>query len=100
MFDFLRRLLGRRERPPDPQRLLELESQVQALRLELAEREQMIASLRTELERHKRLEETSRHEAASEAVEQIFSTVAACASQLLLQAHVLEQAQENYRPGM
>jgi molecular chaperone GrpE (heat shock protein) len=74
----------------DDEWVLTLEREMQSLRLELAERDQMVANLKQELERQRTGESTRIIEAAKTQVEQLLTDVAAPVTQLLTQAHLLE----------
>lgn len=71
-------------------RLLNLESEIQSLRLTINEREQTIAQLRSELERQRQNESNNQAIAFQTQQEQVFSELAAPISQLLTQIYLLE----------
>jgi len=72
------------------ERLLELEREVQTLRLELQERERIVANLKSELERQRRHESARITEVVQTQMEQLLTDAAAPVAQLLTQAHLLE----------
>ncbi len=76
--------------PDEDKRLLALDRDLQILRLELSERDQLITSLKQELERQRTGENTRIIEAAKTQVEQLLTDVAAPVTQLLTQVHLLE----------
>ncbi len=92
MLDLIRRCFkaGRKPVPTDEDHILDLERQIQSLRLDLQERESLIAALRTELEQHRRSEQARVEELVQTATERLLSEAAAPAVQLLTQAHLLE----------
>jgi hypothetical protein len=71
-------------------RLLNLESETQSLRLTINEREQTIAQLRSELELQRQNESNNQAIAFQTQQEQVFSELAAPISQLLTQIYLLE----------
>jgi molecular chaperone GrpE (heat shock protein) len=92
MLDFLRRWFGggRQAAATSDEKLLALERDVQSLRLDLEERERVIATLRSDLERLRRDELARLEEVRQGAIEQVLSEAAAAAAQLVTQAHLLE----------
>jgi molecular chaperone GrpE (heat shock protein) len=78
-----------RSQPPD-ERVMELERQVQSLRLDLTEQEQLAARLRKELERQRSGASNHVAEAVQAQVEQLLADAATPVAQLLTQAHLLE----------
>lgn len=66
------------------------ENEVQALRLELAERDRLISQLKADLERQRREADTRGAASVQAQVEQVFTDAAAPAAQLLTQAYLLE----------
>lgn len=93
MLSALKQWLGRSPytQPQEDERLLALERQVQNLRLELAERNQLADKLKQELERQRTSESDRLTSAIQTQVEQLLSDAAAPVTQLLTQAHLLEQ---------
>jgi molecular chaperone GrpE (heat shock protein) len=93
MLKWLRTLSGRKPQQsvaaPD-ERLLELEREAQGLRLDLEERERLIANLKGELERQRKGENTRTAEATRAQTERLLTDVAGPVAQLLTQAHLLE----------
>jgi molecular chaperone GrpE (heat shock protein) len=85
--EWLSRLFGRE---PTDKRGLELEQEVQRLRLELAEQEQAVARLKQELERQRGSASAHVAEAVQVQVEQLLADVATPVAQLLTQVHLLE----------
>ena len=84
--------------PPASESTLALQTELQTLRLELAERETAIATLKQDLERQ-RQGETSRIEAARQsAIENLFEQIAPPLSQLLTQTHLVEQQGKTVQP--
>lgn len=73
------------------ERVIELEREVQSLRLELAEQKKAAERLKLELERQ-RGEENAR--LVSVQLERLFNDVASPASQLLMQAHLLRMEEK------
>lgn len=93
--NWLAKLLGRRTgRDGVPvgasdEALADLRRDVQALRLDLREREELIRRLRAELEYLRAGEEARTHAAADSILESLFGDLASPVAQLLVQAHVL-----------
>jgi molecular chaperone GrpE (heat shock protein) len=77
-------------RKPVDERLLELEREMQSLRLELKEREQEMTRLREELGRQRSGASARVAESVQAQVERLLTDAAAPAAQLLTQAHLLE----------
>lgn len=77
--------------PQEDERSLALERQIQNLRLELAERNQLVDKLKQELERQRKGESDRLTCTIQTQVEQLLSDAAAPVTQLLTQAHLLEQ---------
>lgn len=75
--------------PQDDERLLALERQVQNLRLELAERQQLADKLKQELERQRNSDDRITS-AVQAQVEQLLTYAAAPVTQLLTQSYLLE----------
>jgi molecular chaperone GrpE (heat shock protein) len=74
---------------PDEQ-LLALEREAQNLRLELEERDQLLANLHIELERQRSGASARVTESVQAQIEQLLTEAAAPVAQLLTQAHLLE----------
>jgi molecular chaperone GrpE (heat shock protein) len=74
------------------ERLLALEREAQSLRLELSEREKILANLEATLDRQRHDETRRVNEAVQNQIERILSDAAAPLTQLLTQAHLLEVA--------
>ena len=87
MWDRIKSLLGLQ---PTDERVVALEQQVQSLRLDVAEQEQLTARLRKELERQRNGAATHVTEAVQAQVEQLLADAATPVAQLLTQAHLLE----------
>lgn len=92
MSNWLKRLFGKPEQtlPPVNEHVLSLEQEAQGLQLELAERDQLVANLKQELERQRSGANVQVTEAVQVQVERVLADVAAPVSQLLTQAHLLE----------
>ncbi len=71
---------------------LALEGEVQNLRLDLAEQEQLVTTLKQELERQRSESNTQVVETVHAQIEQLLTATAAPVAQLLTQAHLLEVA--------
>lgn len=89
MLERLRELFQRTRVVTDG-RVLELEREAQNLRLELKERERVVANLKGELERQRSGASDRVAEAVQAQVEQLLADAAAPVAQLLTQAHLLE----------
>ena len=72
------------------ERLLALEREAQGLRLELAERDRMVANLKGELERQRGGESARVGEMMQTRMERLLTDVATPVAQLLTQKHLLE----------
>ncbi len=92
MWNWLKRLLRRPKEASlqADERLLALEREAQSLRLELAERDRLMANLKSELERQRNGENTRVAEAVQAQMERLLTDVATPVVQLLTQAHLLE----------
>jgi molecular chaperone GrpE (heat shock protein) len=92
MLKWLRRVLESpaEAEPPADDHALALEREAQGLRLDLKEREQLVANLMRELERQRNGESARITEAVQSRFEKMMADVAAPAAQLLTQAHLLE----------
>ena len=93
MLSLLKQWFGRSPiiQPQEDERSLALERQIQNLRLELAERNQLVDKLKQELERQRTSESDRLTNAVQTQVEQVLSDTAAPVTQLLTQAYLLEQ---------
>ena len=93
MLSVLKQWFGRSPttQPQEDERLLTLERQTQNLRLELAERDQLLDKLKQELERQRNSESDRMTTAVQTQVEQLLADAATPVTQLLTQAHLLEQ---------
>lgn len=87
MWKWLAALLGKK---PTDERVLELEREVQSLRLELEERDRTVANLKEELARQRRGVNTRVTAEVQAEVERLLSGAATPVAQLLTQAHLLE----------
>lgn len=77
--------------PQEDERLLALERQIQNLRLELAERNQLADKLKQELERQRSSESDRLTNAVQTQIEQLLSDAATPVTQLLTQAHLVSE---------
>jgi molecular chaperone GrpE (heat shock protein) len=76
---------------PDNEKLLTLEREIQNLRLELTDRDQLIDKLKQQLEQQRTSENNNISSAVVNQIEQLLTDTAAPVTQLLTQAHLLEQ---------
>jgi len=76
---------------PDSEKLLTLERERQNLHLELRERNQLIAQLKQQLEHQRHSENDNISSAIHHQIEQLLTDTAAPVTQLLTQAHLLEE---------
>jgi molecular chaperone GrpE (heat shock protein) len=81
---------------PKPQtqsdkKLLTLEREVQNLRLELTERDQLVDKLKQQLEQQRTSENNNIDSAVQNQIEQLLTNTAAPVTQLLTQAHLLQE---------
>jgi molecular chaperone GrpE (heat shock protein) len=92
MFGLIKRLFGRPQAVPADAKeaILASERETQALRLELQERERVIAALNSDLDRLRRGEDDRIAAAVAAERERLVTDAAAPAAQLLTQAHLLE----------
>ena len=98
MLSWLKRIFSPSSALPTSEPTLALQSELQTLRLELAERETAIANLKQELERQ-RQGETTRIEAARQTeIESLFEQLSSPLSQLLTQTHLVEQQGKTVQP--
>lgn len=93
MFKLLQKWFGgaKKTAPEAHERVLQLERDIQGLRLELGERHREIERLRADLERQRRMERAVVEQAVQEATERLLSDAAAPVTQLLTQAHLVEK---------
>jgi molecular chaperone GrpE (heat shock protein) len=89
MWRWLGRLRSGR-RPGAGEGALALEQQVQALRLDLEERDRRVAHLQLELDRQRRSEDARIRDAVAGHLRQLLAEAAAPAVQLLTQVHLVE----------
>ncbi len=89
MLKLLKRWFGRSQQA-EGEALLRERSEVQALRLELQERERMLATLKSDLERLRRGEQERIEEGVQAQRERFLTEAAGPVAQLLTQAHLLE----------
>lgn len=92
MLSALKQWFGRSPstQPQDDERSLALDRQLQNLRLELAERNQLVDKLKQELERQRTSESDRITTAVQTQVEQLLTDAAAPITQLLTQTYLLE----------
>jgi molecular chaperone GrpE (heat shock protein) len=94
MFSLLKKWL-RISQTPQPQseeKLLTLDREIQNLRLELTERNQSIDKLKQQLEQQRTSENNNIDSAVQNQIEQLLTDTAAPVTQLLTQAHLLEES--------
>ena len=75
----------------DNEKTLTLEREIQNLRLELTERDQLIDKLKQQLEQQRTSENNNIDSAVQNQIEQLLTDTSAPVTQLLTQAHLLEQ---------
>lgn len=75
----------------DSEQILTLEREIQNLRLELTERNQLIDQLKQQLEQQRTSEKNNINSAVQNQIEQLLTDAAAPVTQLLTQTHLLEQ---------
>jgi molecular chaperone GrpE (heat shock protein) len=90
MLKWLKRTLGQAAEPAPQADDLALKREAQSLRLEMEERERLVASLKSELERQRNGESARITEAVQSRIEKLMADVAAPVTQLFTQAHLLE----------
>lgn len=92
MLSVLKQWFGRSPtaQPQEDEQILALERQIQNLRLELAERNQLVDKLKQELERQRTSESDRLTNTVQTQVEQLLADAAASVTQLLTQAYLLE----------
>ncbi len=76
---------------PDNEKTLTLEREIQNLRLELTERDQLIDKLKQQLEQQRTSENNNIASAVENQIEQLLTDTAVPVTQLLTQTHLLEQ---------
>ena len=93
MLNTLKKWLGisQTHQPQSNEKLLTLERELQNLRLELTERDQLIDKLKQQLEQQRTSENNNIDSAVQNQIEQLLTDTAAPVTQLLTQAHLLEQ---------
>ena len=93
MLKFISKLLGlsRTSQSQSYEKLLTLEREIQNLRLELTECDQLIDKLKQQLEQQRTSENNNISSAVQNQIEQLLTDTAAPVTQLLTQAHLLEQ---------
>jgi molecular chaperone GrpE (heat shock protein) len=85
-------LKGLFQQPPaNDEQVLNLEKEIQNLRLELKERDQLIDKLKQQLEHQRTSESNNIATAIHNQIEQLLADTAAPVTQLLTQAHLVEQ---------
>lgn len=87
MLEWFAKLFGKK---PTDESVAELEREAQSLRLELEERDRVVANLKGELERQRGSASAHVSEAVQVQVEGLLADVATPVAQLLTQAHLLE----------
>jgi molecular chaperone GrpE (heat shock protein) len=90
MLKWLRRTLGQAAEGAPQAEDLALKREAQSLRLELEERERLVAGLKSELERQRNGESARIAEAVQSRIEKLMADVAAPVTQLFTQAHLIE----------
>jgi molecular chaperone GrpE (heat shock protein) len=75
----------------DNEKLITLEREIQNLRLELIERDQLINKLKQQLEQQRTSENNNIDSAVQNQIEQLLTDTAAPVTQILTQAHLLEE---------
>jgi molecular chaperone GrpE (heat shock protein) len=78
-------------RAAELEHLLTLENELQSLRIDLEGREQHITSLQQEIERMRARQDQMQDDVTTSRLEALFSDLASPASQILTQAHLVEQ---------
>ena len=93
MFSRLKKWFGKAStsQPLSDEKLLTLEREIQNLRLELTERDRLIDKLKQQLEQQRTSENNNIDSAVKNQIEQLLTDTAAPVTQLLTQAHLLEQ---------
>ena len=93
MFSGLKKWLGlsQASQPQSDEKLLTLEREIQNLRLELTERDQLIDKLKQQLEHQRTSQSNNIDSAVQNQIEHLLTDTAAPVTQLLTQAHLLEE---------
>ena len=93
MFSRFKKWLGQLQtyQPQSDEKLLTLEREIQNLRLELTERDQLIDKLKQQLEQQRTSENNNIDSAVQNQIEQLLTDTAAPVTQLLTQAHLLDE---------
>ena len=93
MLSWLKKWLGtpQTSQLQSDEKLLTLEREIQNLRLELTDRDQLIDKLKQQLEQQRTSENNNIDSAVQNQIEQLLTDTAAPVSQLLTQAHLLEE---------
>ena len=93
MFKLLKKFLSTPQsfQPQSDEKLLTLEREIQNLRLELTERDQLIDKLKQQLEQQRTSESNNIDSAVQNQIEQLLTDTAAPVTQLLTQAHLLDE---------
>ncbi len=93
MLSWLKKWLGQspKPQPQSDEKLLTLEREIQNLRLELTERDQSINKLKQQLEQQRTSENNNIDSAVQNQIEQLLTDTAAPVTQLLTQAHLLDE---------
>ena len=93
MLSLLKKWLGKSPKPQiqSDEKLLTIEREIQNLRLELTNRDQLIDKLKQQLEQQRTSENNNIDSAVQNQIEQLLTDTAAPVTQLLTQAHLLEE---------
>lgn len=89
--NWIKGLFRQQESNKIDEKLLTLERELQSLRLELTERDQLIDKLKQQLEKQRTSENNNIDSAVQNQIEQLLTDTAAPVTQLLTQAHLLEE---------
>jgi molecular chaperone GrpE (heat shock protein) len=96
MFSWLKKWFGlshtSQPQPKLEEKLLTLEREIQNLQLELTERDQLINKLKQQLEQQRTSENNNIDSAVQNKIEHLLTDTAASVTQILTQAHLLEQS--------
>ena len=94
MLSWLKKKLGLSQttQPQSDEKLLTLEREIQNLQLELAERNQSIDKLKQQLEQQRTSENNNIDSAVQNQIEQLLTDTAAPVTQLLTQAHLVDES--------
>jgi len=90
MLSWLQQLFQSSPTPANQEPSLTLNTELQTLSLELKERDQTIITLKQELDRQRQGEQNRLHQTRQQETQQLFNDIASPISQLLTQAHLLE----------